>query len=130
MVKFEKVNNNVKGRKTGDCVIRATANATGQTWVEALREQTEIAIKTGYMVACKENYDRYLSAHGFVKMKQPRKWDGKKYTVGEMDNVCHCNNDVIVVSMANHLTVIKDGAVEDLWDCRHKTVGNYWIKMR
>ena len=126
MVKYEKLNNNPKGRKTGDCVIRATASATGQTWVEALLEQTDIAVKTGYMVACKENFEKYLSAHGFIKMKQPRKADGTKYEVGEIDKVC--KDPVIVVSMANHLTVIKDNRLEDLWDCRHKCVGNYWVK--
>lgn len=128
MVKFDKVNNNPRGRKTGDCVIRATASATGQTWVEALREQTEIAVKTGYMVGCKENFDKYLSAHGFVKMKQPRKEDGTKYEVGEIDKVCTA--DTIVVSMTSHLTVIKGNAVEDLWDCRYKKVGNFWVKVR
>ena len=127
MIRYEKYNNNPKGRKTGDCTIRAIAEATGCTWDEILTELCESSLKTKYSPTSRENCDKVLSAHGFVKMKQPRKWDGKKYRVGEMDEVCKYKQD-IVVSVAHHFTCIRNKTVKDTWDCRDMTVGNYWVR--
>ena len=71
-----------------------------------------------------------LKKFGYIKMKQPRKASGRKYTVGEMDEVLTATQmeEGVLLTIANHHTCIRFGTVIDIWDCRHKTVGNYYVK--
>lgn len=71
-----------------------------------------------------------LSRFGYIKMKQPRKADGKKYTVNELNQILTKKQmqEGVLVTVANHHTCIKDGKVKDTWDCRRKSVGNYYVK--
>ncbi len=130
MLKFEKVNVNPKGRKTGDCSTRAIVGTLGISYDEALRRQCEFAIKTCYGITNKEVIEAILKQEGWVKMKQPRKSDGSKYTVGELDAILPpaVRDRAVLVTVANHHTCIVGDAVQDIWDCRKKTVGNYYIR--
>ena len=128
MIDFVKHNENPKGKKTGDCVIRALTTATGKPYLEVYRELFEISVKTGYILNDKRNYEKFLAKHGFEKMKQPRKRDNTKYKVGEIDKLEDIYGETIVISMANHLTCVDLGVLYDLWDCRRKTISNYYIK--
>ena len=87
MIDYKYVNVNPKGRKTGDCSTRALVGVLGITYEEALKLQCEEAIKSCYGITDKQVIERVLKKFGFVKMKQPRKEDGKKYTVGELDEI-------------------------------------------
>jgi hypothetical protein len=60
-------------------------------------------------------------------MKQPREYDGTKYLVGEVDRLIK-STDTVIIRCAHHLTVVKNNTLYDLWDCRYKTIGNYYIK--
>lgn len=125
-IKFEKLNVNPKNRKTTDCVIRALVTATGKDYWEVFDELCALTKKTGYMFNEKRVESKFLEQNGFVKHKQPRKLDGKKYTLGELDKVC--NEDVVIVTIAHHMVCVKKGCLYDLWDCRSKTINNYWTK--
>lgn len=127
MLKFREVNLNPKGKKTCDCTIRAIAGASGVDYYKVYEDLYKISIKTGYMVNEKRCEEKLLAQYGFEKMKQPKKYDGSKYEIGELDQLVDCEKEKIVVSCAHHLTCIKDGEVQDLWDCRYKTIGNYYI---
>lgn len=127
MVKFEKMNINFKNKKTGDCVVRALAGASGKPYKQVAQELFDMWMKTGYVYNDKHTYEKWLEQNGFVKMKQPRKWDNTKYLVGEVDQLINVQ-DVVVISVANHLTYVEYSTVYDLWDCRNKTIGNYYIK--
>lgn len=127
MIGYELKNVNPKKKKTGDCVIRAIAWASGIPYNEVYRELFEISLKTGYMINDKKTYERLLEKYGFVKRQQPRKFDNSKYTIGEIDKLIS-SKDVAVVSCANHLTCVLDNEVVDIWDCRHKSIGNYYLK--
>lgn len=130
MLKFNKVNVNPKGHRTGDCSTRAIVSVLGITYEQALKEQCEMAIKYCYGITCKETTDKVLEKYGWVKMKQPKKPNGKKYLVGEIDLVATTQElkNGVLISMANHNTCAKDEDIIDIWDCRNKTIGNYWIK--
>lgn len=125
MARYIEHNQNPKGRKTSDCVVRALSFALKVPYEEVLRELFETQLKTGYCLLDKQCYERVLAAHGFVKMKQPRHANGSKYLVREIDllTMKRC-----VVSMANHLTAAEGGFIYDIWDCRNKTIGNYYVK--
>ena len=131
-MEFEKTNVNPKGRKTGDCSTRAIATTLGISWEEALRLQMEEALKCYYDPTSKQVVERVLAKFGYIKIKQPRKIDGKKYTVGEMDRILTTEEmkEGVLVTVANHHTCIKDGKVKDTWDPRRKSVGNYYVLSR
>ena len=123
---FSLVNLNPKGKKTSDCVIRAIALVSGKKYEEVRDDAYAIYCKTGYAMSDKKNEERLLEKYGFVKMKQPRKADNTKYLVGEIWKLT--DGRPCVVSCAHHLTAYNGNDIVDLWDCRNKTIGNYYIK--
>lgn len=130
MIELKYVNVNPKGRKTGDCSTRALVGVLGVTYEQALKMQCEEAIKSCYGITDKQVMERVLKRYGYIKMKQPRKEDGKKYTVGELDEILTKKQieEGVLVTVARHHTCIKNGCVQDIWDCRVKTVVNYYVK--
>lgn len=130
MVEYLENNLNPKRRKTGDCSTRALCGVTNIGYNEILLEQVNFALKTYYDTTSKQVIEKVLAKYGFVKMKQPRKWDNTKYTVGELDEILTEKQmeQGVVVLVAHHWTCIVNGKVQDIWDCRNKTVGNYYIK--
>lgn len=127
MAGFVNINVNPKNKKTGDCVIRALTSASGKGYYQVSDELYELSKKTGHMLNSKQTYEKWLDANGFVKHKQPRKPDGTKYTVREIKELVG-DLEQAVVSMANHLTSYEHGRIVDTWDCRRKTIGNYYTK--
>lgn len=130
MVPFINFNVNPKGRKTGDCSTRALVGTLGIGYDKALMAQVKYTLDTYYDITSKQVIEKVLNEFGYIKMKQPRKPDGKKYTVGEMDLILTDKQmqEGVLITVANHHTCIVNGAVQDIWDCRYKTVGNYYIK--
>lgn len=130
MIEYYNKNVNPKGRKTGDCSTRALVGVLGIPYDDALKLQMEEALKTYYDVTSKQVIEKVLEQFGYVKMKQPRKADGKKYTVREMDKLLTKKQmqEGVLVTVANHHTCITGGKLQDIWDCGNKTVGNYYIK--
>lgn len=132
MLNLELVNVNPKKRRTGDCSTRALVTTLDISYEEAIKLQAEVAIKTCYGITDKEVMEGVLKKFGYVKMKQPRKPNGKKYMVHELDELLTEDEmeDGVLVTVANHHTCIKYGVVVDTWDCRRKTVGNYYVKVK
>ena len=130
MLKYEFLNVNPKGRKTADCSTRALVGTLGISYDEALKLQMDVSLKTYYDPTSKQVMEKVLEKFGYVKMKQPRKSDGTKYTVSEMDKLLTKKQlaEGVLVTVANHHTCITNGHVQDIWDCRYKSVGNYYVK--
>lgn len=131
MIEFVKKNVNPKNRKTGDCSTRALVGTLGITYDDALQMQMKWALKKYYDPTSKQVMEQVLKEFGYVKMKQPRKPDGRKYKVYELDEILTPwqMEDGVLVTVANHHTCIVDGAVQDTWDCRWKSAGNYYVKV-
>ena len=129
MINFKLVNVNFNGKKTCDCVVRALTNASGKDYKVVAQELFDIYMKYGYDMADKHTTEKWFEANGFVKYKQPRKYDNRKYLVGEIDELIN-EGDRVVISCANHYTSVVDDVLTDLWDCRFKTIGNYWVLER
>lgn len=121
-------NANPKDKRTGDCVIRAIAVATGKSWDDILDDLTEISHDKKVLLDEKDCYGEYLEQLGFVKCKQMRKSDNTRYRGYEfLDKID--KDDIIVCHMgSHHLTAIKNKKIWDSWDCSGGCVGNYWIK--
>lgn len=130
MLEYVKFNVNPKGRKTGDCGVRALVGTLGIAYEEAIDKCAYWAKKKCYGITDKQIMELVLKEYGYVKMKQPRKVDNTKYTVGEMDKILTNKQmkEGVFITIANHHTCITDGVVQDIWDCRYKSVGNYYVK--
>jgi hypothetical protein len=130
MIGYNNYNCNPKGRKTGDCSTRAIATTLNISWDDALKEQVKWSLKTHYDVTSKQVVEKVLEEWGWVKMKQPRKLNGKKYLVRELDQILTPEQlqEGVLVTIANHHTCIKDGMIQDIWNCGNKSVGNYYIR--
>lgn len=141
-----KHNENPKGLKSGDCVVRAIALATGQSWDKVFTDLCEIALKKKRMPNEKQVYEVYLEKLGWEKHRQPRSTvyeNGyvdtyKKYTVDKfitdlnlMKNI-ERKHDIYIITVAHHMTCVKYQGIEfdiyDIWDCSNKTIRNYWTK--
>lgn len=130
MLKYREINVNPKGRKTGDCSTRALVGTLGITYNEALKLQLKWTLKKYYDPTSKQTMELVLKEFGYVKMKQPRKADGSKYLVRELDQILTAKQreNGVLVTIANHHTCVVDDGVLDIWDCRDKCVGNYYVK--
>lgn len=120
------MNVNPKGRRTGDCVVRALTVALNKSYEEVFDRLVAIAKQSCYTPNDKHTYEKLLAEEGFAKAKQPRKADNTKYTVSEIRLLT--NRRKVVISVANHLTVVSDGVLVDTWNCSRKTIGNYYYK--
>ena len=130
MIEYVRVNKNPKDRKTSDCSTRALCNILRISYDKALEEQFYAAKKYCYGITTKETIDKIMQKYGYVKIKQPRKWDRTKYSVNELDDLLLSDEmeDGVLVLIAGHFTVVRDYYIEDIWDCSNKTVSNYWTK--
>lgn len=138
-------NENPKGKRTGDCTLRAIAAATGKSWDEVLDGVCEIAHKFKLMPGDDKCYGRYLESLGWVKNKQPRKWDNTKYTGAEwceeitedyergFSRATIFADNVIAHIGGHHIVCIKldeddKFKVFDTWNSTGGCIGVYWTK--
>ena len=130
MIQYKKINVNPKNRKTGDCSTRALVGVLGISYAEALKLQFEESLQCYYDPTSKQVMERVLKRFGYTKMAQPRKYDGTKYLVSEIDELVSDKQmkNGILVTVANHHTCVKDGCIQDTWNCGNKCIGNYYVK--
>lgn len=123
---FQYYNANPRNKHTTDCVVRAICTALDQPYNQTIKELSELWIETGFQMSDVKCYGKYLESKGFVKNKQPRKADNKKYTGKEFvkifEGVCVSNIG------GNHVVCVKNGKVLDIWDSTEGCIGNYWAR--
>lgn len=137
---FHFYNENPKDNRTGDCVVRAIGLATELGWDEAYKSLCKYGYKKKLMPNDKQCYDKWLQENGWVKHKQPRKWDNTKYTGIEFcklqqnyagsyvhDGVV-LSDRIIAHIGGHHLVAIVDGKINDIWYSQDGCIGNYWTK--
>ena len=124
---YKEFNANPKNKKAGDCVIRAISIGLNKDYIEIYKELFETSLKTGYMVNDKKNFEKYLEKQKILKMKMPKRIDNTRYTVKEFVEEIAKPNKTYIINIANHLTVVKNGVLYDIWNCGRKSVGNYWV---
>lgn len=130
MLTFHKFNLNPRGRRTGDCSTRALAAVTGLPYDECLKRQMEESLRSYYDPTSKQVMEKVLEELGWHKLKQPKKRDGSKYKVKELDQLIRPEYlaEGVLVTVANHHTAVKNTLIIDTWDCGDKCVGNYYVK--
>lgn len=128
---YKYINVNPKNKIGGDCVVRAIANATNQSWVQTIRELTELGIKLGFVPIDKRVYEKYLLSKGFKQENEPRDVNNRKISVREFmrnEQIYEGNQKTIIVMNvgSHHVSCIKNGKVNDIWDCSRDTMHKYW----
>ena len=118
---FHYINLNPVGRHTADCVIRAMAMFFNWTWTEMMKELCSFCCENGYMPNYKSGYKAYLICQGC-----PPKTPPEECTVKEFLEKYASNDNTYLVTCSNHMTCIKDGRINDTWDCSNRRVKNYW----
>ena len=130
MLNYVELNLNPKKRKTGDCSTRAISAVLGIDYADALRLQYEESSKCFYDPTSKQVVARVLAKFGYAKVQQPKKSNGKKYLVKEIDQITTKaeREKGILVTVANHHTCVYNNSIIDIWNCGNKTIGNYYVR--
>lgn len=123
-MKFIKYNANPKGWKDDDCVIRAIAAGTQQTWEQVFEDLVDIARKKCRMPNSDQVYMKYLKDKGFQEMKQLKHANGTKYYIHEV--IEEYPDDILILHCAHHLTVALQGTLIDTWNCSWRVAGKFF----
>lgn len=136
-------NPNPKGKLTEDCVIRAVTTALNQPYEQTIREMAEMTIKSGYMLCGTKGIDKYMQSKGWTRCKQPKKYDGTKYTGKEFCRTLYhpiyseeiqltkedYDSSRLLVNIGGHHTVaIIHGQIYDTWNSAEGSIGIVWVK--
>lgn len=122
---FRYYNNNPHFKRTDDCVIRAIAAGTGDSWEDTLKKLTKHMLKTGYMLSTPELYGDYLQKIGWVQKTQPKYKNHKIMKI--KDFVKTFDGHAIIHVGDDHVSYIADGKLWDIWNCEEEIIGEYWI---
>ena len=124
---YIEINNNPNNVTTGDCAVRAISLALDKTWKEVYKELTKEGLKSGFIMNDKKNIENYLKQIGFVKEIIRRK-DNTKYTVEEFCDELAKKDETYIVTITQHVTLIKNKTLFDTWNCADNLINNIWIK--
>ena len=121
MYKF--YNPNPKNRSIEDCVIRAIAKVTGQTWDEAFIGITMASFDVKDMPSSGRAWKAYISDIGFYRTPIPNTCP-ICYTI---KNFCddHMLGRYLLVT-DKHLVAVVDGDYYDTWDSGDEIPVEYW----
>ena len=115
MYKF--YNANVHGNFVNDCVVRAISVAECKTWNETYTELSELAQDEGILLDDVNFVESYLN-------KRYKKVPHYAKTVGEFAE--EYPKGTYLVTMLGHITVIIDGVLYDIFDCRDRIMWDAW----
>lgn len=125
------LNLNPYEKKTGDCVVRALAYATGQTWDRTYWQLAELGYERAEMPSWNATWWEFLKRKGFRRYVIPDTCPDC-YTV---DDFCKDHPRGIYVLLiphssenAGHVVTIENGNAYDTWDSTHETPLVYWRK--
>ena len=108
-------------RVTNDCIIRATATATGLTWVEVMKDFCDIAINMYDMPNNFRVVEAYMSEHGY---QNHTILSADACTVAEFCEKHPYGRYVILTP--DHALAVVGGDYYDVTDCGNAPVTDYW----
>lgn len=129
--KYFKFNNpNPDNNRTPDCVVRAIALATQQSWGTVYRDLFEFSFERNRMLSDQTLIEIYLKHLGWVKHPAPRRPDNRRYKGYEFCKEIipeQLQGKTIIAKIgAEHIVAIIDGKINDIWDSSSRSIGNYW----
>lgn len=117
-------NPNPYGSRTGDCVIRSVAKATGQDWGKAYIDLCLEGLLIGDLPSSNAVWGSYLAKRGYEKNVVPVKVGGT--TIKEF--LSDHNHGTYVMCTGTHAVCAIDGNHYDSWDSSDEVVLYYFVK--
>lgn len=122
----EKYFDKKKDLRTGDCVVRACANATGIEYFKVMQRLFEIGLEIKQMPNDQKTFEKFLIENGFSGRQTPLKDGGnRRFKVYQFPID---EKKVYVIHTSTHLTCIDQGLLKDSWDCGNKAAQSYYVK--
>lgn len=115
MYKF--YNANVHGNFVNDCVIRAISVAECKTWDETFDELSDLAQEDGILLDDVDFVENYLD-------KRYKRVPHYAKTVGEFAEEFPIGT--YLITMPGHITVVINGILYDIFDCRNTFMWTAW----
>lgn len=109
---------------TGDCVIRALANSTNSTWVEAF-DYLAIRARRDYAILNDHEWVRKWLTQDGVEWHYCKPEKGKKRMTALEFAKAHPNGRYYL-EVASHATAVVNGKILDAWNCGGKCVVGYF----
>lgn len=122
MAQYRFLNLNPQGKRTEDCVTRAITFATGLPYEEVTEKLWLTADLYGCDRLCRFCYSNYLT--NVLKYKEVN-CDG--LTIEEFAD--ENPYGTYLIRVPSHLTVIHNGVLYDIWDCRDEICDMVWKKV-
>lgn len=119
-------NPNPRGRNVGDCVIRAVAKATGQSWLEAYMSLYVMGMQLGDLANSDPVWTAYLRSKGFIRDVIPDTCPDC-YTIADFaaDNP----TGIYVLGTGSHAVAVVDGDIYDAWDSQNE-IPTFYMKRK
>ena len=110
-------NANALGNFVNDCTVRAISVAEGKSWDTTYDELSEFAQEKGTLLDDVRFIEDYLDErYSRVKFKSTY--------VGELCD--EFPEGTYLVTMRNHISLLKDGTIYDTFDCRDRFIWSVW----
>ena len=115
---YSEYNPNPRGKRVGDCVIRALSKATGKSWEETYIELCLLGYIMGDIASSNRVWDNYLKTQGFTR-----------HIVSTECLDCYTISDfceeypqgVYVIGTGSHAVCVIDSVIYDSWDSSDET---------
>lgn len=118
-----KYENNPRGRKVGDCSVRAVSKAIGSDWGKAYAELALMGYVMGDMPNENSVIGAVLRQYGFRRNAIANTCPDC-YTVAEFAD--DHPTGTYVLATGNHVVCIENGAIWDSWDSGSEVPVFYW----
>lgn len=116
-------NPNPKGKRVGDCVIRAICKATDQEWDDVYIQLCMQGYLMSDMPSSNPVWGAYLKQKGFLQVTIPNTCPDC-YTVQDF---CEEHPEgTFVLGTGTHACCVKDGTLFDAWDSSQETPVYYF----
>lgn len=120
---FKEYNVHPKGIRTGDCVVRAIATASGKDYVECRRELNQKKREWNFTSYKDTQFlYRYFESSPRLIFKAVK---GQPRIKGS--DFCELHpKGTYILKMAGHVAACIDGVILDTWDCSYRSVYTAW----
>lgn len=115
---YKYYNANSKGKFVNDCVIRSISFAENKTWGDTYDELSRIAKRNGIL----------LDDVNFIEPLLDYRYDRVKtcYNDTVRDFIEVHPRGTYLITMPNHITVVRNGVLYDTFDCRDRVLRDVW----
>lgn len=115
---YKYYNANANGNYVNDCVIRSISVAENKSWGDTYDELSRIAKKNGIL----------LDDVNFVEPLLDSRYNRVKtfYKETIQDFLEMHPKGTYLITMPNHITVLRNGTIYDTFDCRDRVLRDVW----